>query len=540
MDKIYVIGHKKPDTDAVCGSIALSYLKNQMGLNTEPRILSEINSETLFVLKKFNLPIPKYLNDVKVQLKDIKYKKNFYINQNESIFKTYNYISKKEITGIPIVNDKKKFLGYVSLKEIARELIVSSSNRISTSFDNIANTLSASKVYKYDDFIVGNAMTISIPYRILVDTIKLDNESIIIGCNRSVVLNHALKSKVKLIILINNKDLTEEETKLAKENKVNVIVTPYDTFKVTKIISLSNPIKTIQRATSAICFEPNDFLTDFIETSNKYKHTNYPIVNSRGICEGMLRVIDTNEITRKNLILVDHNEPNQSVDGLNEANVLEIVDHHNIGNISTTTPINFRNMTVGSVNTVIYYLFMEQSLKIPSNIAGVMLSGILSDTLLFASPTTTIHDKIVAEALAKIVKIDIDVYGIELLKSGVSIKGMNILDVINKDFKTYIAGDNKIGVAQVFTTSFDEYESKINEYVNELNKISEHGNYKIVCLFVTDILNNNSYLIYNENAKKYLEEAYSIDNITQGYLFKGVVSRKKQMVPLMLDVIDKL
>ena len=540
MDKIYVIGHKKPDTDAVCGSIALSYLKNQMGLNTEPRILSEINSETLFVLKKFNLPIPKYLNDVKVQLKDVKYKKNFYINQNESIFKTYNYISKKEITGIPIINDKKKFLGYVSLKEIARELIVSSSNRINTSFDNISSTLSASKVYKYDDLIVGNAISISIPYRILVETIKLDNESIIIGCNRNVVLNHALKSKVKLIILINNKDLTEDEKKLAKENKVNVIVTPYDTFKVTKIIGLSNPIKTIQRATTAVCFEPNDFLTDFIETSNKFKHTNYPIVNSRGICEGMLRVIDTNEITKKNLILVDHNEPNQSVDGLNEANILEIVDHHNIGNISTSTPINFRNMTVGSVNTVIYYLFMEQILKIPYNIAGIMLSGILSDTLLFASPTTTIHDKIVAETLAKITKIDINTYGIELLKSGVSIKGMRVLDVINKDFKTYIAGENKIGVAQVFTTSFDEYKSKISEYVNELNNMSELGNYKIVCLFVTDILNNNSYLLYNESAKKYLEEAYSIDNITEGHLFKGIVSRKKQMVPLMIDVIEKL
>ncbi len=540
MDRIFVIGHKKPDTDSVCGSIALSYLKNKMGLNTEPRILSEINSESLFVLKKFNLPVPKYLNDVKVQLKDVKYKKNLYINENESIFNTYNYISEKEITGIPIIDDKKLFLGYVSLKEIARELIVSSSNEIDTSFDNIASALSASKVYKFDEKITGNAMTITIPYKILINTVELNEESIIIGCNRSLVLDYALKSKVKLIVLINNKQLTKEEELHVKENKVNIIITPYDSFKVTKIISLSNPIKTIQRTTSAICFEPNDYLTDFIEISNKYKHTNYPIVNSSGTCEGMLRVIDTHEFVKKNLILVDHNDSYQSVDGLSEANIIEIVDHHNIGNISTSGPINFRNMMVGSVNTVIYYLFIEQGIKIPQSIAGIMLSGIISDTLLLASPTTTIHDKVAAEALAKIAKIEMQKYGLELLKSGVSIKGMTIQDIINKDFKTYLAGDYKIGVAQVFTTSFEEYKLNIKEYINELNKISENNNYKVVCLFITDILNNNSYIIFNESGKKYLEEAYNIPEITEGYLFEGVVSRKKQMVPLIIDVIERL
>ncbi len=540
MERIYVIGHKKPDTDAVCGSIALSYLKNQMGLDTEPRILSEINSETEFVLKKFNIPVPKYLNDVKVQLKDIRYKKNFYINHNESIFETYNYMSKKEITGIPIVSNNKKFLGYVSLKEIAKELIVSSSNKINTSFDNIAKTLSATKVYKFDDFIDGEALTISIPYRMFLDTIKLDNKSILIGCNREQVLNHALKMKVKLVILVSNAELKEEEIILAKKNKVNIIVTPYDTFKVTRIITLSNPINTIQRASSIVYFEPNDYLTDFLEVSNKLKHTNYPIVTGKGVCDGMLRVIDTGELTRKKVILVDHNEPSQSVDGLSEAEVLEIVDHHNIGNISTTTPINFRNMSVGSVNTIIYYLFMEQSMKIPKNIASIMLSGIISDTLYFASPTTTSIDKTVAKELAKISKINIEEYALELLKSGVSIEGMTKEDIIYRDFKSYAAGEHKFAVAQVFTTNFAEYNVEIDEYVKELNQISINNNYKAVCLFVTDIITNNSYLIYNDAAKKYLEDAYNNEDLTQGYLLKGVVSRKKQMVPLIMDVIEKI
>lgn len=539
MDKIYVIGHKKPDTDAVCGAISLSYLKNKMGLNTEPRILSEINAETLFVLKTFNMPIPKYLNDVKVQIKDIKYKKNFYTRESQSIFKAYNFITDNDMTGVPIVNKNNKFTGYVSLKEIAKEMIVSSSNVIDTSFINLEKTLNASKVYKFDEQIFGHAMTISLPYRMFVDTINLDNSSIIIGCNREHLLKHAIKSKVKLIIIVNNQSLSEDEIVLIKKNKINVIISPYDTFKITKIISLSNQVKNIKRDKSTVCVSPNDYLTDFIEINNKHKHTNYPIVNSKGLCEGMLRVIDTHEVNRKNVILVDHNDPAQSVDGLSEANILEIVDHHNIGNISTRKPINFRNMSVGSVNTIIYYMFIEQSLKIPKDIAGVMLSGIISDTLLFASPTTTEIDRSVAEELAKISKLDIKTYGVSLLKSGVSNKGFSVNDIIYKDFKNYIAGEHKVGVAQVFTTSFTEYKIKLKDYVNQLNIISNNNNYKVVCLFVTDILNNNSYLIYNESAKKYLEEAYGVDNLEEGHLLKGVVSRKKQMVPAILEIIEK-
>lgn len=535
MEVIYVFGHKKPDTDAVCGSIALSYLKNQMGLKTEPRILSEINLETAYVLDKFKVPVPKYLNDVKTQIKDVKYKKNYFVKENESIYATYNYMTEKDVTGLPIVDSKNKFLGYVSLKEIAKELIITSSNVLDTSFDNLAITLNASSVFKHNNFVVGSVI---VSHENLIN--NEDKDLIVIGANQKEILNALIKNKVKLIILTKNRILTEEEKSLINKHNVSVIITPYDINKVVKIINLSNPIKSIQRASTAICIEPNDYLSDFIEISNRYKHTNYPVVSSKGICEGMLRVIDTSEYIKKNVILVDHNDPSQSVDGISEANIIEIVDHHNIGNISTSSPINFRNMSVGSVNTVIYYLFLEQSIKIPEKIAALMLSGILSDTLLFASPTTTDTDKEVAEKLSKITGINISEYGLELLTSGVSIEGLTEEEVIYKDFKTYTAGDHRVGVAQVFTTSFLEYKQNINKYIEALNNISTNNNYKVVCLFVTDILNNDSYLIYNESAKKYIEDAYGIFNLTQGHLLKGVVSRKKQMVPLILEVIEKV
>ncbi len=540
MNKILIFGHKNPDTDSVCGAISLAYLKKQMGLNVEARVLSEINAETSYALNKFNIAVPKYLNDVKLQLKDIKYKKDFYIDENTSIFATYNYLTEKSISGIPLVNENKEFVGYVSLKEIARELVMNDSNKIDTSFASLKETLNATKTYKYSENITGNIMAVTLPYRLFMETVPIDENSILIVGNREHIINYAIKKKVKLLIIITNHTPTKEQLIMARKNKVSIIITPYDTFKTSRIITMANPIKSIKRNYNAVVFSPKDYLTDFLDTSSKLKHTNYPIVNSKGICEGMLRVIDTHEYTKKKVILVDHNEAAQSVDGLDEAEILEIVDHHNIGDINTFTPINFRNMAVGSVNTIIYNLFDEQNVKIPQNIAGIMLSGIISDTLLLASPTTTELDRIVAKKLAKTAKVDLKKYGLELLSSGVSIEGMSTTDVIYKDFKSYTINDNKFAIGQVFTTNFKDYEKDLDKYVEELNNIAKSNDYKVCTLFVTDILTNNSYLIYNDKANDYLKECFNLKDIKEGILIKGLISRKKQMVPPIMSVLEKV
>lgn len=541
MEKVYIFGHKNPDTDSVCGAISLSYLKKQMGINAEACILSEINPETRYVLNRFKVDVPKYLNDVKLQLKDVKFKKGYYLNEKTSIFSTYNYIADKGITGIPLTDDDKKFAGYVSLKEIASELICNSSNELCTSFDSIAETLDATKVYKYDEEICGLVMAVTLPYRIFIDTIPLSDKDILIVGNREHIVDYAIKSGVKLLIIINNRSLTEREYKMAEANKVNIIITPYDSFKTARLINLANPIRSIKSQTSAVCFETRDYLTDFLEISNKVKHTNYPIVNSKGNCDGMLRVIDTGEVTKKKVILVDHNEPMQSVDGIDEADILEVVDHHNIGDINTSVPINVRCMAVGSVNTIIYFLYEEQAVKIPKHIASLMLSGILSDTLLLKSPTTTNIDREVATKLAKMARLDINVYGLEMLRSGLSIEGLTPYDVINKDVKNYVINDYRFSISQVFTADFkNDYLKNIDNYVDSINDIARNYNYKVACLFVTDIITNDSYLIYNSSSKVILESAFKFDDLKEGALLKGVVSRKKQMVPPIMSVLEKL
>ncbi|MBP3445464.1 MAG: putative manganese-dependent inorganic diphosphatase [Bacilli bacterium] len=539
MEKVYIFGHKKPDTDSVAGAISFAYLKRKLGINAEARILSEVNKETIYALNRFGFEVPKYLNDVKVELKDIKYNKNYYANQNDSIFNVYNTFNEHGITGIPLVDDHKKFVGYVSLKELANELIKGDTNEINAKFMDIVDVLNASSYYKFDDFISGNVLAVALPFAQFSDFINIYEDTILI-CGRDSIIEDAVKHKARLIIVVANKELTKEEIDLIRYNKVNVIVTPYDTFKTSRLITLANPIKTIKRSSSAVCFGPNDYLTDFVEISNKLKHTNYPIVNSKGYCDGMLRLIDTNLITRKKVILVDHNEPSQSADGLNEADILEIVDHHNIGKISTLLPINFRNMSVGSVNTIIYTLYKENNIEIPSDIAGVMLSGIISDTLLLASPTTTELDKQVAKDLANIAEVDLYKYGKELLKSGVSNDGLTINEIVYKDFKSYVTGEVKFGIGQVFTTDFKEYSDRLNEYVDELNHIADNNDYKVACLFVTDILENNSYLLFNDGAKEYLNDAYELSDIKEGEKLMGVISRKKQMVPPIMGVLEKL
>ena len=539
MEKVYIFGHKKPDTDSVAGAISFAYLKRKLGINAEARILSEVNKETIYALNRFGFEVPKYLNDVKVELKDIKYNKNYYANQNDSIFNVYNTFNEHGITGIPLVDDHKKFVGYVSLKELANELIKGDTNEINAKFMDIVDVLNASSYYKFDDFISGNVLAVALPFAQFSDFINIYEDTILI-CGRDSIIEDAVKHKARLIIVVANKELTKEEIDLIRYNKVNVIVTPYDTFKTSRLITLANPIKTIKRSSSAVCFGPNDYLTDFVEISNKLKHTNYPIVNSKGYCDGMLRLIDTNLITRKKVILVDHNEPSQSADGLNEADILEIVDHHNIGKISTLLPINFRNMSVGSVNTIIYTLYKENNIEIPSHIAGLMLSGIISDTLLLASPTTTELDKQVAKDLANIAEVDLYKYGKELLKSGVSNDGLTINEIVYKDFKSYVTGEVKFGIGQVFTTDFKEYSDRLNEYVDELNHIADNNDYKVACLFVTDILENNSYLLFNDGAKEYLNDAYELSDIKEGEKLMGVISRKKQMVPPIMGVLEKL
>ena len=238
--------------------------------------------------------------------------------------------------------------------------------------------------------------------------------------------------------------------------------------------------------------------------------------------------------------MVDHNEKEQSVDGLDEATIVEVVDHHKLGTVATNQPINFRNMAVGSSNTIIYNLFKENKVIIPSNIAGVMLSGILSDTLILKSPTTTKLDVEAVNELSLLANINYQEYGYEMFKAGSSLEGIDKEDIIYQDFKNFNYNNDKIGVGQVFTTDVDYILNNKEEYIDLINKIALDKDYKIVLLFITDIIKNGSYVLYNDTAQDIVMESYDLDRIKQGHYLKDVVSRKKQMIPPILETLEKM
>ncbi len=537
-DKIFIFGHRKPDTDSVAAAISLSYLKNKLGFNTEPRILSDTNPESKFVLDYFKVEEPKYLNDVKVEIKDVNYNKNYFINEHNSVYKCYLKMCELGVTMLPIVDKNQTLVGMVGMKNIAKEEIFNSDKHLDSSYENIIDALDGKNICKYNDDLVGNVIVASYETDTFIKNINLDENTIVIVGNRTDILNHILNNKIKLVILTGGFDLNEECLKQAQKNKINVISTKYDTFRTANMISLCNYLKTIMMTDEIITFNESDELNASLDIANKVKYTNYPIVDKHNKCLGMLRLSDVTDHKRKQCILVDHNTSLQSAVGIEEAEIIEVIDHHNIGGIGTTIPINFRNMPVGSTCTILYLIYKENNIEIPKNIAGLMLSGILSDTLILTSPTTTNIDKEVVPKLAKIAEVDYKTYGKEMIKAGASLKGKTEEDVIYTDFKNYPFNNLKLGLGQFSTVSADEILENKDKYIQAIEQICTREEYYLVAFFVTDVIENGSYVFYNKSAKDIIAKSFKITNLEQGTYLPGVVSRKKQVVPVILNALE--
>ena len=537
MKKTLIFGHRKPDTDSVMSAIALSYLKNKLGENTEARILSNINRETKYALEYFNIKTPRYLNDVKAQLRDVNYHKDFYIEETNSIYDAYQEMLNQELTGIPVCKDTKEFLGLVTLKDLSYNLVNENVEDLYTSYDNLLRVLKAEAITHCSDEIIGKLLVVAYRSSTFLSNVKLQRNNIVIVGDRHSIIEYAVNSGVKLIIISGDSYIKDEHIEIAKKNEVNIIRTPYDTYRVSRLVTLANYIKTMIKIYNPIAFRDTDFITDIIDINSKKKHTNYPVLDKHNKCLGLLKITDLSEREPKKVILVDHNEKVQSVEGLEEAEILEIFDHHDLGSITTNNPINYRNMVVGSTSTIIYYLFKESNILFEREIAGALLSGILSDTLILKSPTTTQKDIDAVECLSMYAGVDYHEYGMELLKAGTSLEGMSKEDVLYNDYKLYTVNEKSFAIGQFFTINFEEIERELNEYIDVLDKVAEINNHSIVALYVTDIIKNGSYIIYNRKAQNIVDLAYQRD-VTEAMFIDGCISRKKHMVPIIMQVLE--
>ena len=540
MDKIYIFGHRNADTDSVCSAISLSYLKNKLGNNTVPAVLSSINLETKFALDYFGVKEPVFLNDVKIKIKDIDYIKKFTVNKDESIQKAYEKMNKVDISKIPVVDENRKMLGIVSMKDIAKDQFSANYENVYASYDNIISTLNAKEILKFDDRIEGELIVAGYKSTTFIEEMPLSNNNILIVGNRHSIIEYAINCKVKLIVITGDHEIKEEHIKLAKKNKVNIIHSSHNTLYTVRIFNFCNDVISITNNDKILCVSENDNLSDFIELANKTRYSYYPVLDRKEKCLGIIRLTDVVANKKKKVILVDHNSYEQSAIGLDETEILEVVDHHNIGNVATNMPINFRNMPVGSTNTIVYHLFRENYVEIPKHIAGLMLSGIISDTLLFRSPTTTNMDIDAAIVLSHIANVDYQEYGIEMLKAGSTLKGRTKEEILYTDYKTYPVSDKRIGLGQIFTMNIEEVLDETLEYVELVNSVSEKNNLHFVCLFITDILNKGSYVIYSDNANDVIKNAFNLEKVYQGVFIKDVLSRKKQVIPAIMNEMENI
>lgn len=535
----YIFGHRKPDTDSVTSAIALSYLKNKRGHNTKPMILDSINKETEFVLNYYNVEVPEFLNDVKLKVEDVNFYRDCFVYENESIQQTYEYLKKMNITGVPIVDEKQELLGLVTVKMIGNELVCGDFTKLNTSYDNLLKTLNAKEILRFDEEIKGEIVAAAFRSTTILNTIDVNPNTIMIVGDRHSVIEYAIENKAKLLVIVGGLQMKEEHIKLAKENKVNIISTDYDTFHTTKLIGLSGYVKTLLKNARIEKIKAKDYLDNFIELASKQGYNNYPIVDSSNKCIGLIRVTDIKEKNRRKVVLVDHNETAQSAVGIEEAEITEIVDHHNIGAITTTSPINFRNMKVGSTNTIIYMMYKESNIEIPKHIAGLMLSGILSDTLKFTSPTTTNTDILTAYALAEICDINIDKYAMEMFKAGTDLSGKTAEDIVLADMKIYPIDEKKVAISQVFTLNSEIILEKKEEYIRVLDELIKNKNYSMCILCLTDIIQNGSYILYDEKSEKNVKEAFELNEIYEGIYSNGILSRKKQILPKVMRYLEE-
>ncbi len=538
MEKTLIFGHQKPDTDSVTSSIVLSYLRNTLGDNTEPRVLGDINNETKFVLDYFKFDTPKYLNDVRLQIKDVDYAKDCFLNANDSIYKAYKYMNETKIGTIPVIDNNDSYLGAVSMKDATQSLIGDKVGKLNTSYDNLLEALDAKEILRFDKEIKGNIIMASYGSDSFKENIAINEESVLIIGDRHKIIEYAVENSASIIILTNGVKMKEKHLEIAKKNHVDVISTKHDGITTSNLVILSNYIKDNINKDEIISVNENDSLYDALEIANKKGYSNYPVLDNNGKCLGIFRANISDNKHPKKVILVDHNEKEQSVVGLDEAEIIEIVDHHKIGNIGTVMPINFRNMPLGCTETILYLMYQESGVEIPKDIAGLMMSGIISDTLLLTSPTTTDTDRMVLKELSSIAGVDYEKYGMEMFRAGSSMEGKSLKEIIHGDFKNFSIDNQKFGIGQVSTMSTEEIMSKKNEFVSTLNELASDEDYSAIALFVTDILKNGSYILFNEKAKEIFGGSFGVENIEEGYFFDGLVSRKKQIVPKVMNYMD--
>ncbi len=542
---VNVIGHKNPDTDSVCSAIAYARLKCEVtGKKYVARCAGQINSETDFVLKRFKVPVPGYIRDVRTQVVDIDVERVQGVGEDISIKKAWEIMKTNMLQTLPIVNNSKKLIGLLTIQDIAKSYMDVYDSRIiataRTPFSNIVQTLEGEMVYgNSDEKIETGKCLIAAANPDLMESYIEKGDIVILG-NRYESQLCAIEMDAKCIIVCDGATVSFTITKLAKNKECFIIKTPYDTFTASRLINQSIPIKFFMKSENLVTFGLGEFLDDIRDIMTKKKYRDFPILDWNDNYFGMISRRSLLGARKKKLILVDHNEPSQSVDGIEEAELLEIIDHHRIGSIETMAPVFFRNQPLGCTATIIYQMYGEAGVKIPKDTAGLLCSAILSDTLMYRSPTCTEVDKKAAEALALIAGINVEQYASEMFATGSTLSSKSPEEIFYHDFKKFDVGEKKFGVGQITSMIHSEFNAIKTKLIPYMKKVLPDLQVSMLFFMLTDIMQESTELLYaGSGAKELAEAAFRKEGGEESMILENIVSRKKQIIPAMVTELQE-
>ena len=541
--RVYVIGHKNPDTDSICSAIAYADIKNRTDKTKTymARRAGQINEETEYVLKRFGVRAPGYLPNAGTQVKEIEIHEVPSVPGTISVKKAYSMMKNNNVVTLPITSPDNDLQGVITVSDIAESYMDSYDSHVMslarTQYRSIADTLDGS-------VIVGNEHGYFIRGKVVVgafhpDTMEnyIEKDDLVILGNRAEDQLCAIEMDASCIIVGLGAKVTKTIQKFAEEKCCVIISSPHDTYTIARLINQSIPVKYLMRRSNLITFNTEDFLDDIKEVMKNQRHRDFPILNKKGKYVGTISRRNLIGNAGKKLILVDHNEESQAVDNVKEAEILEIIDHHRLGSLETMAPVMFRNEPVGCTGTIMYEIYKEKELEIAPNIAGLLCAAIISDTLMFRSPTCTFLDKAAAEALADIAGISIPEFASEMFRAGSNLKDKSPEEIFYQDYKKFIAeGDVCFGVGQISSMDADELK-EIKERLLPF-MVSECGRHEVsrVYFMLTNIMEQSTELLfYGEGSEEMAINAFKMQPENGTIYLKGVVSRKKQLIPPLME-----
>ena len=542
-EKIFVIGHKNPDTDSICSAIAYCDIKNRTSQRQKfiPKRAGQINEETEYVLSRFGVQPPGYLSNIGTQVKDMDIRVSPDADKGMSLKAAWDIMQENSIVSLPIRDKDGALEGLITIGDIAKTYMDTTDSyllsRARTQYQKIAETIDG-------EVIEGNPHGYFIKGRVMVGTANpdkmkeyIEEDDMIIMGDREEDHLQAISQNVSCIIVGLGIQVSEKVMKLAHEKDIIIISSPYDTFTIARLINQSIPVRYIMKTENLVTFNTEDFTDDIQDVMIKHRHRAFPVINKKGKCIGTISRRNFLGMHKKQVVLVDHNEIDQAVDNIEKADILEIIDHHKLGTLQTVQPISFRNQPVGCTGTIMYQIYGEQKLEIPPKIAGLLCAAIISDTLMFRSPTCTLQDKMAAGALALIADISIEQFAKEMFRAGSNLKDKSPEEIFYQDYKKFIAeGDICFGVGQISSMDSEELkEIKARLLPFMVSECGRHGVTRVYFM-LTDIMTQSTELLfYGEGSREMAENAFKMEPENDAFYLKGVVSRKKQLIPPLME-----